>query len=159
MTRIEKEVEQLLQQGESKNEIYRRLAREENRSALIFYLNNTSLPSDRRSFQVLNLVLATILLFVTLKKLIAAFAFGVFDLWLLLMLVVPVINLFILRQILRFRRLGYQFLLVLSLLALLQPENHHLQEAFLLALMIGLAGFLYLRLFPRRRMMRPPESG
>jgi hypothetical protein len=155
---LEKQVERLLRQGDGKEKIYQRLEREENRSALIFHLNNLSLPRDRRKYQVLNLVLATLLLFVTSKKLIAAFAFGVLDLWLLLMLVVPIINLFVLRQILRFRRLGYQFLFVLSLLALLQPENHHPQEALLLALMSGLSGFLYLRLFPRQRMLRPREA-
>jgi hypothetical protein len=152
---LEKQVERLLRQGDGKEKIYQRLEKEENRSGLIFHLNNLSLPGDRRKYQVLNLVLATLLLFVTSKKLIAAFAFGVLDLWLLLMLVVPIINLFVLRQILRFRRMGYQFLFVLSLLALLQPENHHPQEALLLGLMIGLSGFLYLRLFPRHRMLRP----
>jgi hypothetical protein len=155
---LEKQVEQLLQQGSNKENIYQQLERAENRTALIFHLNNFSLPGDRRKYQTLNLALATLLLFVTSKKLIAAFAFGVLDLWLLLMLVVPIINLFVLRQILRFRRLGYQFLFVLSLLALLQPENHHLQEALLFLLMSGLAGFLYLRLFPRRRMLRHQES-
>lgn len=151
---LEKQIELLLQQGKGKEEIYRQLEGQESQSALIFHLNNLSLPADRRKVPVPNLMLSTLLLFITAKKLIGAFAFGVFDLWLLLMLVVPIINIYVLRQILRFRRLGYVFLFVLSVLALLQPENHHPQEALLLLLMSGLSGFLYLRLFPRNRMLR-----
>jgi hypothetical protein len=155
---LEKQVEQLLQEGDSRERIYDRLQGEKNRSALLFHLNNISLPAERRKNQILNLVLVTILVFVTSKKLIAAFAFGVLDIWLLLMLIVPIVNLYVLRQILRFRRLGYQFLFVLSLLALLQPENRHLQELLLFSTMIVLSGFLYLRLFPWSRMVRLPEG-
>jgi hypothetical protein len=152
--KIEERIERLLQAGKKKREVWQELREEEEPHKLLFFLNNSSRPKDRGKYQVLNLILVAVLVFITAKKLIAAFAFGQFDLWLLMMLVVPAINLYVLKEILRFRKIGYQFLFVLSLLALLQPENHFLQEATLLAIMIGLSGFLYLKLFPARDVIR-----
>ncbi|MCJ7603956.1 MAG: hypothetical protein MUO63_20975 [Desulfobulbaceae bacterium] len=39
---------------------------------------------------------------------------------------------------------------VLSCLSLLQPENHHKQELFILGQVIGLSGYLYSQMFPVR---------
>jgi len=156
-TSIEKQVEDLLQQGLSKKTIWERLKKETDPYKLHFFLNNSSLPANRKKFQILNLLLIVILAFFTFKKLLVAFSFGTLDLFLLLSLVVPIINIYILREILRFRRLGYKFLFVLSLLALVHPENHHLQELALLAIQIVLAGFLYLRLFPKKDALPKPE--
>ena len=154
---LEKEVEQLLQQGLGKREIQQRLASERDPRQLVFFLNNAALPARRNRYQYVNLLLAVLLAFFTFKKLLVAFSFGAFDLYLLLALVVPVINIYLLREILRFHRLAYQFLMVLALLALLQPENHRLQELLLLLSQAGLAAFLFGRLFPRQELLPMPE--
>lgn len=151
--KIEQEIEKLLQQGKEKKEIWRTLRGGDEPHKALFHLNNSSLPRDRKKFQVINLVLAVILLFVTSKKLLTAFSFGALDLFLLLSLVVPVINIYVLREILRFHRIGYKFLFILSFLALLQPENWHNQELFLLGLMIGLSGYLYKQMFPGKEQV------
>jgi len=152
--KIEEKIERLLGEGKSRKAILGTLQGKEEPGKLLFYLNNVSRPQDRRKYQVHNLVLVLVLTFVTSRKLITIFSFGAFDLVLLISLVAPVINLYLLRETLRFRRIGYQFLCMLSLLALLLPENHFLPEAGLQILMAGLAGFLYLRLFPGREMIR-----
>lgn len=150
---IEKEVEALLRQGMSKERIWRKMKKETNPHKALFYINNSSLPRDRKRYQVINLVLALALTFLTAKKLITAFSFGTLDIYLLLGLVVPIINIYILREILRFHRIGYKFLFILSILSLLQPENHHSQELFLLGLLIGLSGFMYRKLFPEKETL------
>jgi hypothetical protein len=94
---------------------------------ILFHLKNSSLPRDRKKIQVINLFLALVLLFITAKKLITAFSFGVLDIFLLLSLVVPMINIYVLREILRFHRIGYQFLFVLSCLSLLQPGRDQIR--------------------------------
>ncbi len=88
------------------------------------------------------------------KKLLAAFAFGTLDIYLLLALVVPTINFYILREILRFHRLGFKFLFILSILSLVQPENHHMQEIAILSIMIGLSGYLYKKMFPENELIK-----
>lgn len=150
---IEQEVEKLLREGKGKQEIWRMLGNGKEPHKVLFHLNNSSLPRDRKKFQAINLVLAVLLLFLTSKKLIVAFSFGTLDLFLLLQLVVPVINIYVLREILRFHRIGYKFLFILSFLALLQPENWHNQELFLLGLMIGLSGYLFRQMFPAREQI------
>ncbi|MBU4261605.1 MAG: hypothetical protein KKC76_06950 [Proteobacteria bacterium] len=145
--KFEKEIEELLQKGKSKTAIWEMFRNDKEPLKVLFYLNNSSLPRDKKKFQVINLLLAIVLLFMTSKKLITAFSFGALDIFLVLSLVVPVINIYVLREILRFHRIGYQFLFVLSCLALLQPENHHEQELFILGLLIGLSGYLYRRMF------------
>lgn len=151
--KIEKQIEELLQQGKNKKEIWKQLRNEKNSHKTLFFLNNCSLPRDRKTYQVLNLVLAVLLTFVTTKKLLTALSFGSLDIFLLLGLVVPIINIYVLREILRFHRTGYKFLFVLSCLSLVQPENHHSQELFLIGTLIGLSGFLYRRMFPATEMI------
>jgi hypothetical protein len=152
--KIEEKIERLLGEGKSRKAILAMLQDTEEPGKLLFHLNNISRPRERGRYQVHNLVLVLVLTFVTAKKLLAIFSFGALDLVLLISLVAPVINLYLLREVLRFRRIGYQFLALLSLLALLLPENHFLLEAALQLLMAGLAGFLYLRLFPGKEMIR-----
>lgn len=153
----EEKIEHLLGQGKSRKAILTMLENREEAGRLLFSVNNISRPQDRSKYQVHNLVLALVLAFVTTRKLITIFSYGAVDLVLLISLVAPVINIYLLREILRFRRIGYQFLSVLSLLALLLPENYFLPEAGLQLLMAGLAGFLYLRMFPGKEMVR--ETG
>lgn len=147
----EKKIEELLQKGLSKKEIKNQLKDKVDSGKLEFYLNNISSPKERARYQYLNLALVIILSFVTIKKLFFALSIGSFSLTMLLALVVPTINLYILREIMRFRRLGYQFLCILSTLSLLNAENRAMPEIILIPAMIVLSGFLYWRLFPLKR--------
>ncbi|MEW6428040.1 MAG: hypothetical protein AB1568_08420 [Thermodesulfobacteriota bacterium] len=151
----EKKVEELLLQGLTRQQVWKRLVGSERPEKLFFLINNSSLPADRGKIGLLNLGMALVLAFLTFKKLLAAMAFGSIDLFLLLSLVVPVINIYVLREILRFRRIGYQFLFVLSLLSVLQPENHHVPELAMLAVLIAASGIAYLHLFPKRGQLDP----
>ncbi len=156
--KIEKEIEKLLADGLEKPRIWRQFRKGENPHKALFFLNNASRPEDRRRYQLLNLALALVLGFVTFKKLLTALSFGSLDIFLLLGLVVPIINIYVLREVLRFHRLGYRFLFVLSCLALLQPENHHVQEIVLTFLLIGISGYLHLRMFPGKEQIKPEVS-
>ena len=86
----EKKIEELLQQGKSKKEIWKQLRNEKNSRTLLFSLNNYSLPQDRKTYLVFNLILAMLLSFVTAKKLLTALSFSSPDIFLLLGLVVPI---------------------------------------------------------------------
>jgi len=110
-------------------------------------------PQARSRYQYLNLALCLLLAFLTFKKLLAAMAFGRFDIFLFMSLVVPVINLYILREVMRFHRTGYRFLTILSALALLQPENHQLQESAILVLLIAGGLFMWLKMFPKEEIL------
>lgn len=155
---IEKKIEAMLQQGLSKKTVWSKLKGANDPHKTIFFINNASLPIRRKKYQYINLFLVFILAFITIKKLLVAFSFGAVDFFLLLSLVVPIINIYILREILRFHRLGYQFLFVLSILALFHPENHHVQEITLLLSQAAVAGFLYLRIFPKKEIVTLPRS-
>ena len=151
--KLEDRIEEELLAGKNRKTILDNLRQTEDLRKLLFFLNNISQPARRKKYQFFNLLLVVLLTFVTFKKLITAFAFGRFDLFLLISLVVPTINLYLLREILRFRRIGYQFLFVLSILSLLHPENHFLPEATRQIMLIALSGFLYFKIFPKKEQI------
>ena len=72
---------------------------------------------------------------------------------LLLDLIVPAINFFVLSKIIRFHRQGYQFMAVLGILALVQPENRVMPYRAMYLIIIGLSFFLLLRLFPEQELV------
>lgn len=154
---LEKQAEQLLLAGEGKRAIMVRLATDGNRARLLAILNNKTLLSRRRRYMWVNLALAGTLLFVTVKRLLAISAAGHYDFYLLLDFIVPTINFYVLRDILRFQRTGYQLLTVLTALALVYPANRVLPDLIIHLAMIGTAIFLHLRLFPRNELLR--DSG
>jgi hypothetical protein len=150
---LEKQVEQLLLAGEGKKAVLVRLATDENRARLLVILNNKALLHRRHRYMWFNLALAGVLLYVTLKRLLAISAAGHFDFYLLADFIVPTINFYVLREILRFQRTGYQLLTVLTALALLYPANRVLPDLFIHLGMIGAAIVLHLHLCPKSEMM------
>lgn len=150
----EKEIEAFLLQGKNKKEIWETYKDDEESSKVLFYLNNSATIYHRKKFMALNLLLSAVLLFITAKKLLAVFSFGTLDIYLLLGLVVPTINFYVLREILRFHRLGFKFLFILSILSLVQPENHHLQEIIILGVIIAISGYLYKQMFPENEQIK-----
>ncbi len=147
--KTEEKIEELLRKGLRKREIYKELKGKHEEGKLVFYLNNLSYPVDRGKYQYFNLILVVILGFVTLKKLFFALSFGSISITMLLALVVPTVNLFILREVMKFHRLGYQFLSILAPLSMLHAENRTLPEVALIPVMAGISIFLYFKLFPK----------
>jgi len=155
---LEQEIDRLLREGGNRKKIWNSLKDSEDRDTLAYLLNEYPSLAKRRKFLVLHLLLTAILVIMTLMKLWAAAAIGGVNLAFFLALVVPAINFYILKKLLRFRRTGYQFLFILSIIALFHPENHHVLEMSLTVAMILMSGFLYLRMFPKaERIILPKE--
>ncbi|PLX48810.1 MAG: hypothetical protein C0613_09425 [Desulfobulbaceae bacterium] len=157
MESMEKEIEKKLLAGESKQAIWQEMQSEKEAEKVLFYLNNKAGLKERVRFQYANLALALMLAFMTAKELITLFSFGRLDIPFLTGLVVPIINVYILKEILRFHRLGYQYLFVLTTLSLILPKNHAALELSMSIAMITLSGFLYLKLFPKGEGVRSEE--
>ena len=144
---IEDKIEELLKKGYSKEKIRQLLKKDDKDGELDFYLRNIAYPSDRLRYQFVNLSLFFILLFITLKKLYFALSFGQLSIVMLLAMVVPTVNLYILREIMRYRRIGYLFCMVLSAISLVNAENRAFPEIILVPTMVFLSAFLYTKLF------------
>ena len=156
----EKTVRQLLRQGIGKKAILDRLGRDYDREDLLFYLNNLPAEPLRRRFLPLNILLCLILLALTLKNLylaamfqLSARAAGQFSPLLFLDLVVPMINFYVLAKLVRCQRQGYQFMLVLGVLALFRAENRVMPDLAGYLLILALSGLLYKMLFPRSAVL------
>ncbi|MFP7753688.1 hypothetical protein ACLG6S_03375 [Thermodesulfobacteriota bacterium B35] len=153
---LEKKVVAMLHGGSSKKAVLARLATKDNHSELLAILNDLPTEARRRQHIWINWMLLVFLFAVTSRKIyqitllfMAARAADRFSPLLLLNLIVPAINFYILREILLFHRRGYLFLALISVLALLRPENRVLPDLYLYPVMTALAVFLMLRLFPR----------
>lgn len=155
---LEKQVNAMLLNGESKKKIFTKLDNTRNRAKLLFFLNNKSTIKRRRKYMWLNLLLGVILLGTTLKRLLAIADAGHFDFYLLADFIVPTINFYILREIFLFHRTGYQFLVVVTTLSFFYQENRAIPELFINLGMIGLAAYLYLKLFPRSERITVPQK-
>lgn len=151
---IERKIEQRLLAGETKDTIWQAMQSDAEAQKALFYLNNKANLKDRLTYQLVNLVLALVLAFITAKELITIFSFGKLDVAFLAGLIVPIINIYILKEVLRFHRLGYQYLFVLSTLSLILPKNHGTLELSLTLLMIGASGFLFLKIFPKKGVIK-----
>lgn len=150
---LDKQVEELLQEGMSKETIFKKLNNSDNRAKLIFFLNNKSLVSRRKTYMWINLLLSAMLLGMTLKRLLAISASSHFDFLLLFDFIVPTIHFYILRELLLFQRTGYQFLAVLTGLGLLYHQNRVMPDILINISMILLAVFLYVKMFPKNELL------
>ncbi len=152
-------IDGLLREGKKKHQLWQSLKGSENHKELIFLLNDLPTLKNRQTFLLLNMPLAAMLVIMTGIKLFAAISLGQVNIYFFLALVVPIINIYVLKKILRFQRTGYQYLFVLSFLSVFQPENHRFLEVLLLGVMLFLSGFLYLRMFPKNEMIKlPPKA-
>ncbi|RLB91035.1 MAG: hypothetical protein DRH10_02785 [Deltaproteobacteria bacterium] len=150
---VEKRIKTLIEQGKSKEEIKNILSAEMETEAFDRFLRNYAELSRKESYFGLNLLLLLILAAVTFRRIGIMFAAvsrsGIDNLiiaaWSFL---VPALNLYLLWLIHRFHRLGYMFLLLLSVLSLLRPENRTLIGLLQTLPLIVLSGFLYVKLFP-----------
>ncbi len=146
------QVDSLLSEGNDRFQIWKRLKNSENTAGLRQYLNNKALRKDKKAYRYLNIFLSLILLFVTTSKILGVvlFAKGIF---IIALLVVPMINMYILKEVLFFRRNGYLFLCILSALSFMDQANRHFPEFLFILAMIAIAASLYLKLFPKKSLI------
>ena len=154
--KLEKQIDAMMQNEESKQSIYTKFDNPDTRAKLIFYLNNKSLLSRRHKYMWINLFLGVVLLAMTLKRLLAIADAGHFDFYLLADFIVPTINFYILRELFLFHRTGYQFLVILTGLSLFYAENRMIPDLLINLGMMGLGAFLYLKLFPKNELIKSP---
>jgi len=154
---LEKQVQDELKKGRSKQRILKGLATSDNREELVWILNQYPTDKKKQKILFLNWLLILVLLIVTMKKLyfialiqLNAISIHQFSPLLLVELIVPAINFYILTKIIRFSRQGYQFAAVLSLLALIRPENRIMPDIIMYITVITLSVFLLLYLFPKQ---------
>ncbi len=145
----EQSIEELLEQGKSKEEVLDLLSSDFPRQSLLFHLNNIPLPEARRKYRYFNILLMILLSYVTIKKLLIAYLFKDYAIIMLSSLVVPIINIYLLREVWRFHKIGYQFLAFLAILALVHAENRVMPDAAIYIFVSALSAFLYFRLFPK----------
>ena len=149
------QVDMLLSEGKSRFQIWKRLKSNENAAALRHCLNNKALLKDRKAYRYLNILLTLILLFVTTSKILGVVLFAK-GLYIFISLLVPMINMYILKEVFTFRRSGYMFLTILSTLSLAYQENRHFPEILFVLAMIAIASFLYFRLYPKKLLIPAP---
>lgn len=157
---VEKLVREELKTGSPKKAILKKLATAENRGDVLFFLNTLPSETRKKSCLWINALLALLLFLVTsimLYKVAWLFmtvsSYGKMSPLLFINLVVPMINFYLLRKILRFERQGFQFLAILSALAFFRPENRAAPEVYFYLSILTLSVFLYLHLFPKKEFL------
>ena len=159
---LEKQIDSMLQNGESKKSIFTKFDNPDVRARLIFFLNNKSILARRHKYMWVNLLLGLVLLGMNIKLLLAVAdvisAKGP-GLYLLADFIVPTVNFYILREIFLFHRTGYQFLVILTTISLIiYPDNRVFPDILINLAMIGLGSFLYLKIFPRNEILKVVEE-
>jgi hypothetical protein len=164
------QVDKLLSEGKSRFHIWKRIKNSENAAALRHTLNNKALLKDKKAYRYLNIFLTLILLFVTTSKILGVvfIALGYEpvpmgvplpkSLYSMVSLIVPMINMYILKEVFFFKRSGYMFLAILSTLSLVYQENRHFPEILFVLAMIGISTFLYFKLFPKKLLIPAPDD-
>ena len=154
---LERQVLAELKSGMAKKNILSKLETKDNHDDLVWYLNYYPTGWGRQQNFLINWLLVILLLALTIKKLyfiamvqLNALAVNQFSPLLLVDLIVPAVNFFILSKIIRFNRQGYQFMAVLGVLALVRADNRVMPDLAMYLVIIGLSIFLLLRLFPKQ---------
>jgi hypothetical protein len=118
---------------------------------------DTPSPELQKKYRFLNAFLVVILAILTIKKTLLVITIGSLHFYNLAGLIVPVINVYFIRLILQYRKTGYQFLFILSILALFYPENRQPIEFGLHLLMIVMSAHLYFAMFSRPKVSGSPR--
>ena len=155
---LNSQIDMLLSKGNDRFEIWKRLKAKDNTAALRHYLNNKALLKDKRTYRYLNIFLSLILLFVTIGKILGVvedirLAKGVY---IFIFLIEPSVNMYILKEIVFFKRTGYQFLFVISVLSLLYQGNREFPAILFTLAMITISAFLYMKLFSKKNLIPAP---
>lgn len=145
---LEIEIKYRLGQRQSKKNIFTKLSADHNKDSLQHMLNNLPTHERNRKMLPLRLLMFTLLILLTIKQFLFVYLHEASSVDLMLGLIGPLIHVYILRELFRNHRLGYQILPLLSLLALLRPENRG--DIYLYIGMALLSGFLFFFLFPKK---------
>jgi len=151
------QVDTLFSEGKSRFQIWKRLKDSENAERLRHCLNNRTLLKDKKAYRYLNIFLSLILLFVTTSKIVLAVDTET-GVYFFASLIVPMINLYVLKEVFFFRRSGYLFLCILSTISFIHQENRYFPEFLFILAMIAIAAFLYFKLFPKKLLIPAPSD-
>lgn len=149
---LEKEIKILLQKNQSKRAIFKTLATATNKNDLTHLLNNLPLGSRKKKSSLITLLILVLLILLTIKQFLFVFLHESSNVSLILGLIGPIIHIYIIRELLLSHRVAYQVLPLLSVLALLRPENRILPDMYMYICMAVLSGALYLFLFPKKEL-------
>ncbi len=157
---LEQRVRRELTGGRGKKQILADLSRKHDREEVLYILNNIPDEDRRQRYLWFNRLLCLLLFIITVKKLydmallqLTAVAVHQFSPLLLLDLIVPMINFYVLSKLIRFHRQGYQFMVVLGVLALVRPENRISPDLWFYLAIIGLSLFLLKQFFPKNHQI------
>lgn len=158
---LEKQVLSELKKGTGKQNILKNLETKDNRDDLVWYLNHFPTGKSRKDHQWINWLLVIMLLTLSVMKLheiarlqLKAMQYDMFTPMLLLDLVVPAVNFFVLSKIIRFQRQGYEFMTILGVLALALAVNRVMPYLDMYLVIIALSVFLRLRMFPKKERVK-----
>ncbi len=147
---LETEIKRRLRQQQSKKDIFADLSTEENKDTLEHMLNNLPVHERNKKMLPLRIVMFILLILLTIKQFLFVYLHEASSVDLMLGLIGPLIHVYIMRELLRNHRLGYQMLPVLALLALFRPENRITPDMYMYMTVALLSGLLFLFLFPKK---------
>lgn len=151
---INKQVEQHLNSGLSREQVFKKMQGVDDDDEIIYHVNTLCPLAYKQKYMVLNLVLVGLLVLLTGKKIFdVVIGYAYFDIYAITALVVPIVNTYLIRQLLRFHKNGYRFLFLLSILSLVHKENRFAFELAMTLAMIALSGFLYMKLFGKETLV------
>ena len=150
---LNKQIEQHLNSGLNRQQVFEKMQGIDDDEEIIYHVNTLCPLAYKRQYMAVNLVLVGLLALLTGKKILAVVGYSYFDMYAIAALVVPIVNTYIIRQLVRFHRNGYRFLFMLSILSLVHEENRHAFELTTTLAMIVLSGFLYMKLFGRETLV------
>jgi len=157
---LEERIRRELASGKDKQAVLAQLSRNHDRDEVLYHLNNLPDKKSLRRYFWPGRLLCLLLLAITVKKLydmaliqLAAASMHRFSPLLLLDLIVPAINFYILTKLWRFERQGYLFMIILGILALVRPENRVQPDIWAYLAIILLSLFLFKKLFPKDRFL------
>ena len=150
---LEKEIKHWLKQNLSKKEIFRKLRTEQNQEELLHMLNNLPSPDRNQKTLPFRFVLLTLLVLLTIKQFLFVYLHENSSIALMLGLIGPFIHIYIMRELLRGHRLGYQILPILSILAFFRPENRIMPDILMYVSMAMISGVLFFWLFPKKERL------
>jgi hypothetical protein len=150
---LEIEIKHRLRQQQSKKEIFAKLSDGQNKETLLHMLNNLPDHARNRKMLPLRLLMFTLLILLTTKQFLFVYLHEISSVDLMLGLIGPLIHIYIMRELLRNHRLGYQILPILSILALFRPENRIAPDTYMYLTMALLSGLLFFLLFPKKERL------
>ena len=150
---LETEIKHRLRQGQSKKDIFAKLSSEQNKDTLQHMLNNLPIHKRNKKMLPMRLLMFTLLILLTIKQFLFVYLHEASSVDLMLGLIGPLVHVYIMRELLRNHRLGYQILPILSILALFRPENRITPDMYMYMAMALLSGLLFFILFPKKERL------